>query len=87
VGYRVDTLRAHGLPPQFTILVLVPTTAEFPSGSGRARAGHVNPSLSGVVSRGTNGIGSVGIRGRSGERCSRVGGSRQPLERIARQCA
>src|SRR5882724_3455632 len=37
MGYLVDTLRAHGLPPQFTTLVLAPTTAEFPSGAGRAR--------------------------------------------------
>src|SRR2546427_11151556 len=37
VGYLVDTLRAHGLPPQCTILVLVPTTAEFPTGSRKAR--------------------------------------------------
>src|SRR3989442_5022110 len=75
VGYLVDTLRAHGLPPQCTILVLVPTTAEFPTGSRKARPDPVNPSLPGVVSCGTNGIGSVGIRGRSGECCSRVGGS------------
>src|SRR6266850_234849 len=37
MGYLVDTLRAHGLRPQFTTLVLAPTTAEFPSGAGRAR--------------------------------------------------